>query len=328
MPIIRFERINKSYETGKPVIQNLSLDICEGEFVTFLGPSGCGKTTMLKLVNRLIEPDDGNIYVEDREIREWDKIELRRRIGYVIQKIGLFPHLSVGDNISYVLDLTGSDKSFREKRAREMIELVGMDESFLKRYPRELSGGQRQRIGLARALAADPDIILMDEALGAVDEISRRVLQDELLKIYQKLKKTIVFVTHDIQEAIKLGSRIVLINEGKIVQSGTREEMIFSPANSFVEDFFGLKNFTSYLNLTPLKDVCEFGPFAIGIPDKMENIPFLDENESIMAAIRVMFDNGLGLVGIEGSETSKKGVFRFESAFKKLKENGAVTENS
>jgi len=317
MPIISFEGINKSYETGKPVIQDLSLDIHEGEFVTFLGPSGCGKTTMLKLVNRLIEPDDGNIFVEGREIREWDKIELRRRIGYVIQKIGLFPHLTVGGNISYVLELTGENKGFKENRELEMIELVGMDESFLKRYPRELSGGQRQRIGLARALAADPDIILMDEALGAVDEISRRVLQDELLKIYRKLKKTIVFVTHDIQEAIKLGSRIVLINDGAVVQAGTREEMIFSPANSFVEDFFGLKNFTSYLNLTPLKEVCEYGEF----PGGMEKVPFLDESESIMAAIRVMFDNGLGLVGIEGPEAGRKGVFRFESALRKLKEN-------
>jgi len=320
MPIIRFEKISKSYESGKPVIRDLSLDIHEGEFVTFLGPSGCGKTTLLKLVNRLIEPDGGKIYVEGREIREWDKIELRRRIGYVIQKIGLFPHLTVGDNINYVLDLTACDKVFMGKRSRQMIELVGMDESFLKRYPRELSGGQRQRVGLARALAADPDIILMDEALGAVDEISRRVLQDELLKIYQKLKKTIIFVTHDIQEAIKLGSRIALINEGKVVQAGRREEMIFRPATSFVEEFFGLKNFTSYLNLTPLGDVCEW----VADPQGVDNMPFLDENESIMAAIRVMFDNGLGLVGIKGSETGTRGIFRFESAYKQLKENNSA----
>ncbi len=327
MPIIRFEKINKSYETGKPVIRDLSLDILEGEFVTFLGPSGCGKTTLLKLVNRLIEPDSGKIYVEGRNIREWDKIGLRRRIGYVIQKIGLFPHLTVGDNIGYVLNLTGADKGLREKRALEMIELVGMDESFLARYPRELSGGQRQRIGLARALAADPDIILMDEALGAVDEISRRVLQDELLNIYQKLKKTIVFVTHDIQEAIKLGSRIVLINDGEVVQAGTREEMIFSPKNSFVEDFFGLKNFTSYLNLTPLRDVCESASFSQELPGIAEETPFLDENESIMAAIRVMFDRGLGFVGIEGTESGRMGIFRFESAFRTLKKNNGDKAN-
>ncbi len=327
MAIISFKEIEKAYETGKPIIRNLSLDIEEGEFVTFLGPSGCGKTTLLKLVNRLIEPDSGNIYVEDREIREWDKIELRRRIGYVIQKIGLFPHLTVGDNISYVLNLTGTSSQQREKRAQEMIELVGMDFSFLKRYPRELSGGQMQRVGLARALAADPDIILMDEALGAVDEISRRVLQDELLSIYGKLKKTIVFVTHDIQEAIKLGSRIVLIKEGKVVQAGTREEMLFSPKNTFVEEFFGLKNFTAYLNLTPLRDVCDSDGLMNAIPGGMRNIPVLSENESIMAAIKVMFDNGLDFVGIEGQGTGPKGIFRFESALKQLKENNAGIKN-
>ncbi len=324
MAIISFREIEKAYETDKPVIQNLSLDIEEGEFVTFLGPSGCGKTTLLKLVNRLIEPDSGNIYVEGREIREWDKIELRRRIGYVIQKIGLFPHLTVGDNISYVLNLTGTSRQQRVKRAQEMIELVGMGESFLKRYPRELSGGQMQRVGLARALAADPDIILMDEALGAVDEISRRVLQDELLSIYGKLKKTIVFVTHDIQEAIKLGSRIVLINEGKVVQAGTREEMLFSPKNTFVEEFFGLKNFTAYLNLTPLRDACDSGGLMKDTAGGMENIPFLFEDESIMAAIKVMFDKGLDLVGIEGLGTGPKGVFRLDSALKKLKENNSA----
>jgi len=323
MAIISFEKIEKAYEKDKPVIQDLSLDIDEGEFVTFLGPSGCGKTTLLKLVNRLIEPDSGNIYVEGKEIREWDKIDLRRRIGYVIQKIGLFPHLTVGDNIGYVLNLTGTDKRQREKRSCQMLELVGMELDLLDRYPRELSGGQMQRVGLARALAADPDIILMDEALGAVDEISRRVLQDELIGIYQKLKKTIVFVTHDIQEAIKLGSRIVLINEGKVVQAGTREEMLFSPKNSFVKEFFGLKNFTAYLNLTPLRQVCDCGPFTDKISMQMKGVPFLSEDESIMAGIKLMFDKGVNLVGIEGKEGKLKGIFRFENALERLKENNS-----
>lgn len=327
MAIISFKEIEKAYEIGKPVIRNLSLDIEEGEFVTFLGPSGCGKTTLLKLVNRLIEPDSGKIYVENREVREWDKIELRRRIGYVIQKIGLFPHLTVEDNISYVLNLEGRSRQQRKKRAEEMIELVGMEESFLKRYPRELSGGQMQRVGVARALAAGPDIILMDEALGAVDEISRRVLQDELLSIYEKLKKTIIFVTHDIQEAIKLGSRIVLINEGNVVQAGTREEMLFSPKNTFVEEFFGLKNFTAYLNLTPLRDVCDCGVFTDAMPGNMKEIPFLSEDESIMAAIKVMFDNGLDFVGVEGQKAGAKGIFRFERALKQLKKNNPRIKN-
>lgn len=318
MPIIRFEHITKSYETGKPIIRDLSLDIEKGEFITFLGPSGCGKTTLLKLVNRLIEPDSGSLYVEDREIKLWDPIELRRRIGYVIQQIGLFPHLTVRDNITYVLGLTSREKNFREERSRELIRLVGMEENFLDRYPRELSGGQMQRVGVARALAADPDIILMDEPLGAVDEISRRVLQDELLQIHEKVRKTIIFVTHDIQEAIKLGSRIVLINEGKIVQAGTREEMLFCPRNDFVETFFGLKNFTAYLDLTPLREVMTpLGQWG-GTETRIQNIPLLSEGDSIMMAVKAMFDFGMEAVAIEDSRGNIAGAFSLETAMERL----------
>lgn len=250
MELIRFENVEKSYESGKKIIDNLNFTINSGDFVTLIGKSGSGKTTMLKLINRLITTNKGKIFIKDKEINEWDIIELRRSIGYVIQQIGLLPHMNIEDNIGYVLNIKKESKENIKKRAEELIKLVGLTEDYLKKYPRELSGGQRQRIGVARALAANPDIILMDEPFGAVDEITRRILQEEILKLQGNLKKTIVFVTHDIEEAFKLGSRIVLFDNGKIVQEGTKEEMLLNPKNEFVEDFLGTKSFIKYLKET------------------------------------------------------------------------------
>lgn len=250
MEFIKFENVEKSYEDGKKIIDNLNLKINYGECVTLIGKSGSGKTTMLKLINGLISPNSGQIFIKDKEINEWDIIELRRNIGYVIQQIGLFPHMNIEDNIGYVLNIKKEQKDNIRKRAEELIDLVGITQDYLKKYPRELSGGQRQRIGVARALAADPDIILMDEPFGAVDEITRRTLQDEMIKLQGNLKKTIVFVTHDIEEAFKLGSRIVLFENGKIVQEGTRKELLLNPKNEFVESFLGTNSFKKYLKET------------------------------------------------------------------------------
>lgn len=250
MEFIRFENVEKSYEDGKKIIDDLNLKINYGEFVTLIGKSGSGKTTMLKLINGLINPNSGQIFIKDKEINEWDIIELRRSIGYVIQQIGLFPHMNIEDNIGYVLNIKKEPKENIRKRAEELINLVGITQDYLKKYPRELSGGQRQRIGVARALAADPDIILMDEPFGAVDEITRRTLQEEMIKLQGNLKKTIVFVTHDIEEAFKLGSRIVLFDNGQIVQEGKREELLLSPKNEFVESFLGTNSFKKYLKET------------------------------------------------------------------------------
>lgn len=255
MEIIKFENVSKCYENGIKIIDDLNFTIHSEEFITLIGKSGCGKTTMLKLINGLIKPDSGKIFISGKEINQWDIIELRRSIGYVIQQIGLFPHMSIEDNIGYVLNIKKISKEERIKKAKELIELVGLSSEYLKKYPRELSGGQNQRVGVARALASNPDIILMDEPFGAVDDITRRVLQEEMLKLNERVKKTIVFVTHDIDEAFRLGSRIVLFDNGKIVQQGNRKEMIFNPSNKFVEDFFGTKNFTAYLNVTTVKDV-------------------------------------------------------------------------
>ncbi len=254
--MIEIRNVFKSYG-GSPVLEDLSLSISEGEFVTLLGPSGCGKTTLLKMVNKLLPFDGGSIAVKGRRLEEWDTIRLRRSIGYVIQQIGLFPHMTIENNISYVMSLEGGSKADRALRAAELIELVGMNPDMLARYPAELSGGQRQRIGVARALASDPDILLMDEPFGAVDEIARTALQDEFLALQKKLGKTILFVTHDIQEALKLGTRIVLLNGGTIEQEGSREDLLFRPASEFVRDFFGIKGFKSILDEQIIADVYE-----------------------------------------------------------------------
>ena len=255
MPVIEFEGVNKSYGENE-VLKDFSIKVEEGEFLVLLGPSGCGKTTILRMINGLLSPDSGNIIIKEKSIKDWNLIELRRQIGYVIQQIGLLPHLNIEDNITYVLNLIKTPKNRQKERARELIEIVGMDKSFLHRYPKELSGGQQQRVGVARALAADHQIILMDEPFGAVDEITRRNLQEEIISIHKLLKKTIIFVTHDIEEAIKLGSRIVLLNEGKIERNEKKKDFVLSEGRSeYANHFFQSKDFMAYLNILKIKDI-------------------------------------------------------------------------
>jgi osmoprotectant transport system ATP-binding protein len=248
MSLISVEHVVKTYDNDIKVLNDVSFSVEKGEFVVLLGPSGCGKTTLLKMINGLIEFDQGNIKVLDKNIKSWDIIKLRRSIGYVIQNIGLFPHLNILDNITYVLSLEKIPKSIKIARAKELIMMVGLSEDLLYRYPHELSGGQRQRIGVARALASDPEIILMDEPFGAIDEIARTSLQNELKALQKKLQTTIIFVTHDLHEAIKLGSRIILINEGSILQDGPGKELQFNPSSEYVKNFFGVKGFKNYLD--------------------------------------------------------------------------------
>ena len=245
---IEFEHISKSYTPEEVVLSDINLKIEQGEFVVLLGQSGCGKTTLLKLVNKLLDFDTGYIRIHARKLSEYNIEELRRSIGYVIQQVGLFPHLRIWENISYVLKLQKMSREERFSRAKELIALVGMKEEYLMRYPRQLSGGQKQRIGVARALAAHPSIILMDEPFGAVDEQTRSQLQEQLKEIHQQFKQTILFVTHDIHEAFRLGTRIILLSEGRIVQDGKKEDLVFHPSEAYVQKFLGLKGFSALLD--------------------------------------------------------------------------------
>lgn len=233
---IEFHRVCKKFnKTGNNAVNNVNLTIREGEFITILGSSGCGKTTLLKMINRLYEPSDGKIILFGEDIQTIDVIKVRRRIGYVIQQIGLFPHMTVAENIATVPKLLKWGKEKINDRIDELLTLVGLDPGeFKNRYPNQLSGGQQQRVGLARALAVDPKIMLLDEPFGAIDSINRLKLQDELIQIHGGLKKTFLFVTHDIEEAFKMGDRIIIMNNGKIVQFDTPENILKAPADDFV----------------------------------------------------------------------------------------------
>lgn len=240
--MIRFTDVSKVYDDGHRVLNNLNLEMKEGEITVLIGPSGCGKTTTMKLINRLIAPTSGSIQIDGQDIASIDPVELRRRIGYVIQHIGLFPHMTIAKNVGVVPRLLKWEKARIAAKVDELLSMVGLDpQIYRSRYPSELSGGQQQRIGVIRALAAEPSVILMDEPFSALDPISREQLQDELIRLQQELKKTIVFVTHDMDEAIKLADTIILMNGGEVVQAGSPERILRHPANDFVKSFIGKK---------------------------------------------------------------------------------------
>ena len=237
--MITLDQVSKSYDGVSRVINNLSLEVREGEILMLLGSSGCGKSTLLKMINRLIDPTEGRVYLDGKDIQQQDPIKLRRSIGYVFQGIGLFPHLSIQANISMVPRLLGWPEDRINNRYRELLELVQLSpEVHADRFPDELSGGQQQRVAVARALAVDPDYLLMDEPFGALDAITRDSLQQEFLELNQRLNKTIIFVTHDILEAVTLGDRIAILHEGRLEQIGTSQEILENPATEFVRELF------------------------------------------------------------------------------------------
>ena len=238
--IIDLQNVTKSYEPGTLVLRDVSLAIPKGAFVTIIGPSGCGKTSLLRLINGMTNFDSGQIKVMGKDLIDWDKIQLRRGIGYAIQQGGLFPHLTIEQNIGFVLSISGSDSAAIENRVNSLAELMGFNERQLQSFPSALSGGQQQRAGVARALAANPEIILMDEPFGALDNITRRKLQSELKEMHQSLGITFVMVTHDLHEAFKLGNSVVIMNEGKIEQFNTPEMILEKPSNEWVKNFIGL----------------------------------------------------------------------------------------
>lgn len=251
--MIELQNVEVVFADGTKAVDDVSLKIEEGEFIVLIGPSGCGKTTTLKTINRLVPYVNGKIFIKGKEIQEMDPIKLRREIGYVIQQIGLFPHMTIEENISYVLKLKNKPVQNRKEKAEELIKMVGLQESYLKKFPRQLSGGQQQRVGVARALAADPEIILMDEPFGALDPITRVQLQDEFLGLQKVLKKTIIFVTHDMQEAYKMGDRIALMHMGQLLQVGTPVEVFQHPANEFVAQFIGTDNILEFYSLVKVE---------------------------------------------------------------------------
>jgi osmoprotectant transport system ATP-binding protein len=308
--MIEFRDVSKTY-TGscKPVVRDLSFKILDGEICVLVGPSGCGKTTSMRMVNRLIEPSSGEILIDGEPNTATSATQLRRRIGYAIQQIGLFPHRTIAGNIATVPGLVGWEKERITARVDELLELVGLDpEQYRDRYPAELSGGQQQRVGVARAMAADPPIMLMDEPFGAVDPITRHRLQDEFLRIQQEIKKTIVFVTHDIDEAIKMGDKIAILKEGGILaQYDTPEKILAAPNSEFVSSFVGTDRVLKRLSLTRVSEM-ELEP-----ANGTTGLPRIDERTTLKDALSEMIGAGVerGLVvsdrdGIRGTISIQK----------------------
>ncbi|MET8808345.1 betaine/proline/choline family ABC transporter ATP-binding protein [Streptomyces sp. NPDC004546] len=252
--MIRFEQVTKRYPDGTTAVDDLSFEVAEGELVTLVGPSGCGKTTTMMMVNRLIEPTSGRIFVDGEDIASVDPVRLRRRIGYVIQQVGLFPHRTVLDNTAAVPALLGWKRAKARARAAELLDLVGLDPTtYGPRYPEQLSGGQRQRVGVARALAADPPVLLMDEPFGAVDPVVREQLQDEFLRMQAAVRKTVLLVTHDIEEAVRLGDRIAVYGQGRIEQFDTPGAVLGAPATPYVASFVGADRGLKRLSVTAIE---------------------------------------------------------------------------
>jgi len=263
MKLIEFKNIVKKYRT-KTIINPFSLKIDAGQLVVFIGPSGCGKTTLLKMINKLIQPSSGQIFVNGTDITTMNPIELRRNIGYVIQNTGLFPHMSIKENLELIPKLKGEDPASIEKKTYELLELVGLEpKEYLQRYPKELSGGQQQRIGVARAFSTNSDIILMDEPFSALDPVTRSSLQDELFQMQKELNKTIIFVTHDMDEAIKIADKICILKDGNILQFDTPENILKNPSNQFVEDFIGKRRVWNNPELLLAEDIMIQNPVKI-----------------------------------------------------------------
>jgi osmoprotectant transport system ATP-binding protein len=288
--MIKFRGVSKTYPgSDRPVVNDLSFEILEGEICVLVGPSGCGKTTTMRMVNRLIEPTEGEILIDGEPNTQMSGTQLRRKIGYAIQQIGLFPHRTIAENIATVPSLLGWDKRRIKERVDELLKLVGLDpDDYRDRYPAELSGGQQQRVGVARALAADPPIMLMDEPFGAVDPITRERLQDEFLGIQQDIKKTIVFVTHDIDEAIKMGDKIAILKQGGfLAQYDSPENILSNPNSEFVASFVGRDRILKRLSLTRVGEM-QLEP-ANGLTD---DLPRISERLTVRDALSELIGSG------------------------------------
>ncbi len=314
LPMISLRSVTKRFAaTTSDAVHELSLDVVEGEVVVLVGPSGCGKTTTMRMINRLIEPTSGQIVVEGTDVLKRDPVELRRGIGYVIQTVGLMPHRTVAQNIATVPDLLGWDPARTGDRVEELIGLLELLPELMSRYPGELSGGQRQRVGVARALAADPPVMLMDEPFAAVDPVVRARLQDQFLAIQRRLRKTIVFVTHDVDEAIKMADRVAILNVGGILeQYAPPEEVLRSPANAFVASFVGEERGLKRLGLITIRDV-ELEPVAAPA-----DAPFIDDDRTLREALDALVTSGSTTAVVVGADGEHRGVLTLERISREL----------
>jgi osmoprotectant transport system ATP-binding protein len=299
--MIRLTDVTKHYEgAAAPAVAPLTMEIKRGEFICLVGPSGCGKTTTLRMINRLVEPSGGHIWIDGQDVTHADPDELRRHIGYVIQQVGLIPHMSIGQNVGLVPSMLGWDKRRIAARVDELLELVGLDPSvYRSRYPKQLSGGQQQRVGVARALAADPPVMLMDEPFGAIDPITRDRLQAEFLQLQQRIRKTIVFVTHDIDEALRLGDRIAIFAEGsRLAQFATPLEILTNPADDFVRSFIGEGAALRRLSLLRVGD--------LEVQENLDVPPAeltVQPTETVAAVLENMLMHGADRVSVAGGPT-------------------------
>jgi len=297
--MIKLERVSKVFPgMTTPAVDQVSMEVPAGNICVLLGPSGCGKTTTLKMVNRLIEPSSGHIFIDGKDTGDTNAVELRRSLGYVIQQIGLFPNKTIEDNICIVPDILKWDRAKSRRRAAELLDMVGLDPSvFLDRFPKELSGGQQQRIGVLRALAHDPPVLLMDEPFGAIDPINREVIQDEFLKMQAQIEKTVMFVSHDIDEAIKMADRIAIFRDGKLVQYDSPEHLLAHPVNRFVSDFVGSDRTLKRLRLLKVSDVIMTDPPRVAASENLERATALMEEHGHGAIVVVgLNDEVLGFV--------------------------------
>ncbi len=290
--------VTKRYPgTAEAAVDGVDLDISPGEFVVLLGPSGCGKTTLLKMINRIYEPSDGTISIDGVDVLSLKASDLRRQIGYVIQQTGLFPHMKIAANVAVVPKLLNWDKARIQERVRELLDLVGLPpDDYANRYPAQLSGGEQQRVGLARALAASPPTMLMDEPFGALDAITRSRLQDELRRIHRRISQTVLFVTHDIEEAVRLADRIVVMRSGQIVQVGTPLEIVSEPADQFVSDLVGSHDVLRRFSLMPARAAME------PLPDERQDVPSIDADSFLREALGVLVETAAPYLIVEDEQ--------------------------
>ncbi len=305
MAKIAFHEITKQYpNAAKPAVDAVTFDVPEGSTCMLVGTSGSGKTTLLRMVNRLIEPTSGEIVIDGKNVLHEDPILLRRRIGYVIQQVGLFPHMNIAENVRVTAEIAGGwSKQRLAERVDELLDLVGLAPGeFRSRFPRQLSGGQQQRVGLARALATDPAILLMDEPFGALDAITRARMQEELLRVQRDVRKTILFVSHDIEEAFKLGNEIAVLNEGRLMQLGTPVELLARPANDFVRKLVGADNIQRQLQYLPVSDALDGEPDAVSSAH-WGDTPSCSSNATLSDAMLLLLETNAPALNVYSSDT-------------------------